>query len=237
MMKWKPSALVLGQTSNGLAGPIRQCVKGSEMKKIFFSVLGVTVLSISTLMAMSMSEAQAQRKKGNAVILTVVLDNVVAQSKAGQSASEQVESYRKSVVDELTKEQSSFETQVQSFQQNAELWAQDVRQKKEQELRLKQAQLPRMAQAMESVVTQTVQKARFDILKEAQPIIADIAEKQNATLILDRTTVVFAPTETDITQEVISKLDKKLKSVEVEKMSLADLKSRAEEAQKNQGRN
>lgn len=206
------------------------------MKKIFLSVLGATALTIGTMSAMSFTQVQAQ-KKGEVVVLTVVLDQVVAQSKAGKSASEQVESYRKSVVSELTGEQSAFESEVQSFQQNAELWAADVRQKKEQELRIKQAQLPRMASAMESVVTQTVQKARYDILEVARPIIQEIADKQKATLILDRTTIVYAPAETDITQEVISKLDKKLKKIDVEKISLADLKKQAEDAQKNQGKN
>jgi len=201
------------------------------MKKIFLSVLGATTLAVTLMTAMSFTQAQAQ-KKGQVVVLTVILDSVVAQSKAGKYASEQVEAYRKSVVEELTSEQSTFESEVQSFQKNAELWAAEVRQQKEQELRVKQAQLPRMASAMESVVQQTVQKAKYDILKEAEPIIKDIADKQNATLILDRSAIVFAASETDITQEIISKLDKKIKKVDVEKISLADLKKKAEEAQK-----
>ena len=45
---------------------------------------------------------------------------------------------------------------------------------------------------------------------------------------------MYAATETDITQEVLSALDKKLDEVEVEQISLAQIMKQLEEMQKAQ---
>jgi rRNA-processing protein FCF1 len=64
------------------------------------------------------------------------------------------------------------------------------------------------------------------------PILKTIVEARGATILLDRSAVMYASTDTDITQQVIAELDKKLTSVTVEKTNLAELQKQAAEAQK-----
>lgn len=205
------------------------------MKKLFFAVLGITALSAVATTGLSLnSTAQAQKKGAAPVIITISTDQVIAQSKAGKAAVEDVNKYRQSIATELQAEATKFESDVKSFQQNSELWSVEERQKKQRELQLKQQQLPGMQNAMENILNQSIQKVRFDILKEAEPIMLDIAKKRNATVMLDRSAILYAAEETNITQEVISKLDKKLKNVTVEQLSLADVKRISEENFKKQ---
>ncbi len=204
------------------------------MKRVIYSLLGAAALSVSAFTAMSITTTATAQKKGEApVILSLSLDQVIAQSKAGKYASGQIEEYRKSVAAELTSEQEAFKRDVEAFQKNQELYSEETLKQKVTELRIKERQIPGMAQAMDQVFSASIQKVRFDITKEIEPILVDISDKRSATLVVDRAQIIYAAPETDITQEVVSQLDKKIKTVDVEKVSLADLKKQAEEAAKN----
>ena len=205
------------------------------MKRVFFATLGAAMVVSSAVTGLSaFSNAAAQKGGAAPVILTISTDQVIGQSKAGKNASEQVEKYRESVAGELNAEIEQFQKDVETFQKNRELYSEETMKQKATELQLKQRQIPGMEQVMNSVFSNAVQKAQFDILKEAEPIILEIAEKRGATVMLDKSQVLFSASETNVTQEVISKLDKKMKSVEVQRISLADVKKKAEEAAKSQ---
>jgi Skp family chaperone for outer membrane proteins len=87
---------------------------------------------------------------------------------------------------------------------------------------------------MEQVFAGVVQNAQAKILQESQPIMKSIIDKRGATLLLDRSAVMYATPDTDITQEVLAELNKKIKTVEVQKVTLADVKKRVQEAQAKQ---
>ncbi len=91
--------------------------------------------------------------------------------------------------------------------------------------------LPQQAQIMERAFGVAVQQAQAKILVEAQPIIADIIKNRGATIVFDTADVLYATTDTDITQEVLSALDRKLDDVEVEQITLAQVMKQIEEAQ------
>jgi len=204
------------------------------MKKLFFATLGVTALSVAGVAGSAfLSDAQAQKKGDVPIILVINQAQLLAQSKAGKDATAQIETIQKNVTGELNDERSKLEADVKSYQSNKDLWAQDVRQQKERELQARsQYQLPQMAKTMEQILVQTVRKAENDILTEADPIMQNIVDKRGATIVLERNSVLFAAEETNITQEVISKLDKKIKNVPVKSVSLADMKKLAEETAK-----
>ncbi len=204
------------------------------MKKLILAVLGVTALSFAGVATMStMTQAQAQKDSKAPLILVVHQAQIVAQSKAGKSMAEQAESLQKNVTAELQDEQKKLENDIEAYQKNRDLWSTEERQKKEQELASRsQVGLPQMGKVMEAAYVQAVRKAENDILKEAGPIMQKIVEARGATILLDRSAIMYAAAETDITQEVIAKLDKKLKTVSVEQVSLKELQRRAAEASK-----
>lgn len=181
------------------------------------------------------STAEAQNSDKAPVILVVNIDQVVAQSKAGKTIPAQAESVRESVAKELEAEAEKLKKDIENFQKNAELMSDEVKAKTAQDLELRrQYGLPQRAQIMEQAFRATLQNARAKVLTESQPILKEIVDKRGATVLLDRSAVMYAASETDVTQEVISRLDKKLKKVEVQKVSLAEVEKQLKEAQAKQ---
>lgn len=204
------------------------------MKNRMLTAGGLSMVVAASMMAgAAFNGAEAQRRGKDApVILTVDMQQVMSQSRAGQSIPSQAEEVRANVAKELESEASALNKEIESFQKNAELMSEDVRQKKGQELQIRsQRILPQRAQIAEQAFRIAVQNAQAKILQESQPILKDIVDDRKATVLLDKSAVLYAAEETEITEEVIKELDKDLKSVEVQKVSLAEIEKQFREAQ------
>ena len=202
------------------------------MKKSIIAITSAALLGVVGLASHSaLTAVEAQDNARAPVILTVSMETVVAQSKAGQTIPGQAEEVRNSVAKELEAEQSKLQKDIENFQKNAELMSEEVRQQTGQELQARaQYAMPQRQQIAEQAFRVAIQNAQVKIINEAQPIMKDIIERRGATVMLDTTSVLYAAVETDVTQEVISALDKKMKTVEVQKISLAELEKQLREA-------
>lgn len=206
------------------------------MNKQFSAIAGAVALAaVSIIGASALNDAEAQGAQKAPVILIVDRAQLIAQSKAGKTIPAQAKTVKSSVESQLEAEAAKLKKDIESYQKNASLMSEEVRKQKEQELAIRQQYaLPQRAQIMEQAFSAAVQNAQTKILVESQPILKDIVEKRGATILLDRSAVMYASPETDITQEVIAAIDKKLKSVEVQKISLAEIEKKLQEAQKKQ---
>jgi len=206
------------------------------MNKQFSAIAGAVALAaVSIIGASALNGAEAQGAQKAPVILIVDRAQLIAQSKAGKTIPAQAKTVKSSVESQLEAEAAKLKKDIESYQKNASLMSEEVRKQKEQELAIRQQYaLPQRAQIMEQAFSAVVQNAQTKILVESQPILKDIVEKRGATILLDRSAVMYASPETDITQEVIAAIDKKLKSVEVQKISLAEIEKKLQEAQKKQ---
>ena len=165
------------------------------------------------------------------MILVVNMEQLVSQSKAGKTIPAQAEAVQKSVSAELEAEATKLQKDIENFQKNSELMSDEVKQKTAQELQARaQYGLPQRQQIAEQAFRIALQNAQAKILQESQPILKDIVEKRGATVLLDRAAVMYAAVETDVTQEVITALDKKIDEVEVQKISLAEIEKQLREA-------
>ena len=202
------------------------------MKKRVSAVLGATALVVAGFVGGSaLNVAEAQRDGKPPVILIVDRAQLVSQSKAGKTIPGQAEEVRDSVAKELEAEAEKLKKDIENYQKNASLMSDEVRQQTEQELAIRQqVGLPQRAQIMEQAFTAAVQNAQAKVLVESQPILKEIVDKRGATILLDRAAVMYAAPETDITQEVIAQLDRKMSEVEVQKISLAEIEKRLQEA-------
>lgn len=203
------------------------------MKNRLFAVSAALALTIAGFAGGAMvSGAEAQSAQKAPVILIVDRAQLIAQSKAGQTIPAQAEAVKKSVEKELEAEAGKLQQEIESFKKNASLMSEEVRQKTEQDLAVRsQYGLPQRVQIMEQAFSAVVQNAQTKILMESQPILKDIVDKRGATILLDRSAVMYAAPETDVTQEVLAALDKKMATVEVQKISLAEIEKQLKEAQ------
>jgi outer membrane protein len=203
------------------------------MKKQVYAISGAAALMVAGFTGGAfISNAEAQGAQKAPVILIVDRAQLVSQTKAGKTIPAQAETVKASVEKELEAEADKLKKEIESFQKNASLMSEEVRAKTEQDLAGRyQYGLPQRVQIMEQAFSAAVQTAQAKILVESQPILKDIVDKRGATILLDRSAVMYAAPETDVTQEVIAALDKKFPAVEVEKVSLADLEKQIKEAQ------
>lgn len=175
--------------------------------------------------------AEAQSAAKAPLILIVDQGALVSQSDAGKTIPAQANTIKANIQKEFDAEADKLKKDIDNYQKGASLMSEEVRQKTEQELAMRQqVQLPQQAQIMEQVFGQVVQVAQAKILQETQPIMKSIVDKRGATLLLDRSAVMYAAPESDITQEVLAELNKKMKTVAVQKVTLADVKKKAQEA-------
>lgn len=202
------------------------------MNKSIFAIAGAALLGVAGFAGQAtLSAVEAQNDAKAPVILTVSMDTVIAQSKAGKTIPGQAEEVRKSVAAELDGENAKLQKDIENFQKNAELMSDEVKQKTAQELQVRyQQELPARAQLADQAFRVALQNAQVKIVNAAQPIMKDIIDRRGATVMLDRSSVLYAAVETDVTQEVIAALDKKMDSVEVEKFTLAELEKQLKEA-------
>jgi len=202
-------------------------------KKQVFSIAAALAVVSGVFVAGALTSAvEAQSRGRSPVILIVDRARLVSQSRAGQTIPEQAQKVQESVRKELEAEAEKLKTDIEKFQKNASLMSEEVRSKTQQELAVRQqVSLPQQAQIIEQAFVAAVQNAEAKVLVESRPILKEIVEDRGATILLDRSAVMYAAPETDITEEVIKQLDRKLKKVDVEKISLADIKKRLAEAQ------
>lgn len=209
------------------------------MKKQVSLIAGAAALVFAGFAGGAMiNSAEAQRAEKAPVILIVNRAELISQSKAGKTIPGQAETVRDSVAAELEAEAEKLRKDIENYQQNASLMSDEVRQQTEQELAMRQqVGLPQRAQIMEQAFSAAVQNAQAKVLVESQPILKEIVDRRGATILLDRSAVMYAAPETDITQEVIAELDKKMETVEVQKISLAEIEKQIREAAAQQAQN
>lgn len=203
------------------------------MKNKVYAMAGAAALVLAGFTdGAFISNAEAQGAQKAPVILIVDRAQLVSQTKAGKTIPTQAEAVKANVEKELEVEADKLKKDIESFQKNASLMSEEVRNKTEQDLAGRyQYGLPQRVQIMEQAFSAAVQTAQAKILMESQPILKEIVDKRGATILLDRSAVMYAAPETDVTQEVIAALDKKFPAVEVEKISLAQLEKQIQEAQ------
>lgn len=202
------------------------------MTKRFLTIAGALALIAGGVGAGALLTGADAQSSGKApVILIVDQGSIVSQSEAGKTIPGQANTIKASIQKEFDAEADKLKKDIENYQKGASLMSEEVRAKTEQDLAMRQqVQLPQQAQVMEQVFGQVVQVAQAKILQESQPIMKSIVDKRGATLLIDRSAVMYAAPETDITQEVLAELNKKMKTVEVQKVTLADVKKKAAEA-------
>jgi outer membrane protein len=206
------------------------------MKTKFLTIAGaVALLTSGVAFTALISGAEAQQAQKAPIILIVDQAAIVSQSDAGKTIPSQATTIKANIQKEFDAEAEKLKKDIDNYQKGASLMSDEVRQKTEQDLAMRQqVQLPQQAQIMENVFSNVVQTAQGKILQESQPIMKAIIDKRGATLLLDRSAVMYSAPEADITQEVLAELNKKMKTVEVQKVTLADVRKKVAEAQAKQ---
>lgn len=183
-----------------------------------FLIGGVGGKSINADQAIS--EVSSDAASGADLRVAVVrMDAIQTQSKVLQDLRKQKESYENKLRDELTKQQKALEKEKADIEKSQDVLSQEALQRRVVDYQGKVAKLQRDLTERAQSVDVSFQKALSQIQeKHLDPIIEAIIAKKNLSLVIDgrfaRTGAEVA--NLDITNDVISALDKKVSSVKME---------------------
>jgi Skp family chaperone for outer membrane proteins len=202
------------------------------MKRNLIGLAGAAACAAMLALGVSATSVEAQQAAKPPVILILDQAQVIAQSKAGQSLGPQLQKLQEAANTELNTEVEKLNKEGEDLKKQKDLMAEEVWLEKAKQLTAKQNNLPALREVKVRELQIAEQQALAKIDEAMKPILKKIVDDRGVTLLLERSAVMYASVDTNITSQVISELDKALTSVKVEKVSLAELQRQAQEAQK-----
>ena len=156
----------------------------------------------------------------NLRIAVVRMDAIQTEAKSLKDLRKQRESYESKLRDELTREQKRLEKEKEEIEKSQDVLSQEALQRRVVDYQNRVTKLQRdLTERAQSIET-SYQKALLSIQsKHLDPVIEGIIAKKNLSLVIDGRFARMGKdiANLDITNEVVSALDKKVSSVKMEK--------------------
>ncbi len=171
------------------------------------------IISLFAIVAISAS-ALADEKNS---IVTVNVDKVKMETKAGQSIAKQLGDIQNAFKDKVTKLQQDFDSQKVELEKQKAVLSKEAFAKKETAFNTKLNESRKAMQKEAGDLEQMQQNALNEFNNIALGVIADIAKENNYTQILPVEILIYADPKIDITSQVIAAIDKKSDNIVVKK--------------------
>lgn len=203
----------------------------AKMGIIAAIVVAVAILGIVIVSAVShhggvsvdkaLKEVSTEAVSGADLRIAVVrMDAIQTEAKALQDLRKQRESYETKLRDELTRDQKKLEKEKAEIEKSQDVLSRDALQRRVVDYQNRVNKLQRDLSERAQSIEVSYQKALQDVqAKHLDPIIEGIIAKKNLSLVIDGR---FARTganvpNLDITDDVVSALNKKVSSIKMEK--------------------
>lgn len=143
---------------------------------------------------------------GGAKVAIIDLDRTLQETPAGKRASDAFEKARKTKQGELDKKQKELQRMGADLDKQKAVLKPEVEAAKRADLERKFVELQELYVKLERELASDRAKLITDILKKASPIIEEIAQAEGVTLVIDRSAVIFADKNIDLTEKVNARL-------------------------------
>lgn len=173
------------------------------------SIAIVMVMAFS-LSFLNVSHAYAQHK-----IAVVDVQKVLNDSKAAKSVQEQLRKKREMYQDELAAKEKELKA-LQDSVVAAEGSSKEEIQKKRVEFEKKLITMRNLVKQRRGALELAASKALEDIRNEVVKVVAELAQENSYTIVITRQNVILAEKELEITDEVMKRLNKKVKTIKLE---------------------
>jgi len=140
-----------------------------------------------------------------------ILNNSVAGKKVQDSLKKRLNDGIKS----LNSKEKSLQEEEKKMIQQKKVISQEEYVKKVNDLRKKVATLQSDRKKLLEKIAKDRSKARTEILKNLNPIISDYMQEKRIRLVLDKKNIILADEKLDITKDIMSALNDKLKSIKL----------------------
>ena len=189
----------------------------------------VSLLAIVTgFFALAANAAFAQTSP---VILIVNQSAIMSSSDAGRDILRQINDLTTTVNGEIEAEVQDLTKAAEDLQAQRELISEEAFLERARTLAERERRFPGFREMKVREIQLSRQQAMGVIGRELQPILEALVNERGATLLLDRSAVMYASADSDITAEVMDRLNSKLKEVPVERIDLQKLAAEQRAAQ------
>ena len=169
-----------------------------NLTKKIFTIFIVLIIFISA----SNSEEQ---------IVYLDLDNVVTNTKAGKSILSKLEKSKKSALLEFEKKEKDLKKIEEEIKRQKNVISEDEFKKRLIEFRKEISKFQKDKQKVVNEFNQKKQVEFGEFFKKITPIIEQYVSEKKIDIVLDKKNVFVASKKKDITQEIISIIDSKIK--------------------------
>ena len=182
------------------------------MKKQFlYSVAAVAMLAFA-------SPAMADAAPGNSIAV-VNIQQIMHDSTAAKNVREQLDSKQKAFQADLSKKEEKFQKEEQELGKERSVLSKAAFDEKARAFSKKATEAQKDVESKKALLNNAFAHANYDLQKAVTDIVADIAKEKGFLIALPTESptsqVLYADPKLDITQEVLTRLNKKLPKLDV----------------------
>ena len=188
-------------------------------KKILFTrslaIAGMLLATAATLQS-SDAAATATSAAPAARILTIDMHGILMASKVGQSIQAQADQLKKQAQATLNAEAEALKREKGEIEAQTAILNATVKAQKENAWKARAMAFEKKVQERGGLIQGGMMKANQQVNDALSPILQGVMQERQATVLLDRSSILIAPNYIDVTQVVVQRLDTKLPTVKVE---------------------
>jgi Skp family chaperone for outer membrane proteins len=185
-----------------------------KMKQAQQLIMALAVVATTALCAPAMAE---DAPPAPAVTIGVVdINKVLQASDAGKGIYSELEGKRKEFQAQITKEEDSLRSASQEFEKQKDTLSKDQLQSKHKEIEQKIFNGQRMVQERKAMLDKSFSDTMVKLRNEVGKIVAEIAKEKHLSAVLTEDAVMLSLPEMNMTDEVLKRLNTKVKKIPVE---------------------
>ncbi len=166
----------------------------------------LTIVAVSFIASAASAEAPVK-------IGVVDIQKIMAKSLSAKSLQDQLESKKNDFQNEIKKQEEDLQKEDKKLGEQRNVLAKEAFEKKVTEFKQKVAEVQRKVQTRRSEIEHAGNKALAQIQENAVSIIADIAKQKGLSIVVPSSQILYSDSSLNISDEVLSQLDKKLPKV------------------------
>ena len=140
---------------------------------------------------------------------------ILNESIAGKKAQNDLKNKLENGLSDLSKKEKNLQSEEKKIIAQKKLISDDEYKKKVNELRKKVIDLQKAKKNLLDTVAKQRSKARSELLRNLNPLIKKYMEEKKIRYVMDKKTLILADESLDITQDIVKRLNDKIKSVKL----------------------
>ena len=149
-------------------------------------------------------------------VVYVDIDYIMTNSKVGKSLNSQIEKTHKNNISFFEKKEKELKKNEQDIIKQKNIIDKSEFQKKINELRNQASEYRKLRKEKIDKVTKQRLTATGKIIKELKPILAQYADENSISIIIQKKNIIIGKSNLDITPQILSLLDKKISKIKLD---------------------